>query len=197
MAERDALLIVDVQNDFLPGGSLAVAEGDRVVPVLNRYIAHFQVSGRPVIASRDWHPPVTVHFQAQGGVWPPHCVMDTSGGAFAPELALPGAAIIVSKGMDPKADSYSAFEAVDAAGRSLAEVLRAQGVERLYIGGLATDYCVKATVQDALSAGFATTVLLDAVRGVNVQPHDAEVALEAMAEAGSDFTTFRRLVEGS
>src|SRR5438445_3582452 len=112
MAERDALLIVEVKNDFLPGGSLAVAEGDRVVPVLNRYIAHFQGAGRPVIASRDWHPRVTVHFQAQGGAWPPHCVMDTPGGAFAAELALPSRSIIVSKGMDPKADSYSAFEAV-------------------------------------------------------------------------------------
>jgi nicotinamidase/pyrazinamidase len=196
MVERAALLVVDTQNDFLPGGSLAVAEGDRVVPALNRYIAHFQGAGRPVIASRDWHPPVTVHFQAQGGIWPPHCVIDTPGGAFAPDLALPASAVIVSKGMDPTQDSYSAFQAVDPEGRGLAETLRARGVDRLYVGGLATDYCVKASVQDALAAGFATTVLLDAVRGVNLQPHDAEVALEAMAEAGADFTTYRRLVEG-
>jgi nicotinamidase/pyrazinamidase len=197
MPEPAALLVVDVQNDFLPGGSLAVTEGDQVVPVLNRYIAYFRDAGWPVIASRDWHPPVTVHFQAQGGVWPPHCVMDTPGGAFAPELALPAQAIIVSKGMDPQADSYSAFEAVDPAGRALAEVLRALSVDRIYVGGLATDYCVKASVQDARAAGFQTTVLLDAVRGVNVRPHDAEVALEAMVEAGSAFTTLRRLAEGS
>ena len=124
---RDALLVVDVQNDFCPGGSLAVPEGDRVVPVLNGYIARFEAAGAPVFACRDWHPVRTRHFQAYGGVWPPHCVQGTTGAAFHPALALPREAAVFSKGMDPEQDAYSAFQGEDASGRPLVRVLKDRG----------------------------------------------------------------------
>jgi nicotinamidase/pyrazinamidase len=180
-----ALVIVDVQRDFCPGGSLAVAKGDQVVPPLNAAAAAFAAAGRPVIATRDWHPPRTIHFQAYGGPWPPHCVQGTPGAEFHPALRLPASAIVVSSGMGENEDGYSAFEAEDASGRPVADLLRDLGVRRLYVGGLATDYCVKASVLDAREQGFEVTVLEDAVRGVNVQPGDDARALDAMRAAGA------------
>lgn len=193
---RDAaLVIVDVQNDFCPGGSLPVVEGDAVVPVLNGYAARFAAVGRPIVATRDWHPARTTHFQAYGGVWPPHCVQETPGGAFHPDLRLPPGTRIVSKGMGAEEDAYSGFQARLPDGTGLAGALRAAGVRRVYVGGLATDYCVKATVLDALAQGFAATLLLDASRGVNLQPHDAELAIQAMVDAGAETLTLGRLRE--
>jgi nicotinamidase/pyrazinamidase len=180
-----ALLIVDVQNDFLPGGALGVPEGHAVVPPLNALAAQFAAAGRPVIASRDWHPPVTTHFQPHGGPWPPHCVQGTPGAAFPATLQLPPGTLIVSKGMEPDEDAYSAFQARDEQGRPLAELLRERGVRHLYVGGLATDYCVQASVLDALARGFRVTVLEDAVRAVNLQPDDGARALEKMRAAGA------------
>ncbi|HEY7295444.1 MAG TPA: bifunctional nicotinamidase/pyrazinamidase [Dehalococcoidia bacterium] len=188
-----ALIVTDVQNDFCPGGSLAVAQGDAVVPVLNRYAARFAASGCPIFATRDWHPARTTHFQAFGGVWPPHCVQETPGSAFHPDLHLPPATRIVSKGMGAEEDAYSGFQARLSDGTGLAEALRDGGVQHVFVGGLATDYCVKATVLDALAQGFATTLLLDASRGVNLQPHDAELAIEAMVDAGAATATLARL----
>lgn len=187
-----ALIIVDVQNDFCPGGSLAVAEGDAVVPVLNGYAERFAAAGRPIFATRDWHPARTTHFQPSG-VWPPHCVQETPGGAFHPGLRLPLGTQVVSKGMGAEEDAYSGFQARLPEGSGLAAALRAAGVRRIYVGGLATDYCVKATVLDALGLGFAAAVLLDASRGVNLQPHDAELAIQAMVEAGAETLTLGRL----
>jgi nicotinamidase/pyrazinamidase len=184
-----ALIVVDVQNDFCAGGSLEVPDGDRVVPVLNAYAARFAAAGRPVFASRDWHPERTRHFQAYGGTWPPHCIQGTRGAEFHPELRLPPGTEVVSTGQDPNEDGYSAFPSTLEDGRALAQALRDAGVRRLYIGGLATDYCVKATVLDALAAGFAATLLLDASRGVNLQPHDAEAAIEEMVRAGAATAT--------
>ena len=188
-----ALIVVDIQNDFCAGGSLEVPDGDRVVPVLNEYAARFAAAGRPVFASRDWHPERTRHFQAYGGVWPPHCIQGTRGAEFHPDLRLPPGTEVVSTGQDPDEDGYSAFPSTLEDGRALAQALREAGVRRLYIGGLATDYCVKATVLDALAAGFEATVLLDASRGVNLQPHDAEAAIEEMVGAGAATATLRRL----
>ncbi|HLZ71092.1 MAG TPA: nicotinamidase [Dehalococcoidia bacterium] len=188
-----ALIVVDVQNDFCPGGSLAVAEGDAVVPVLNEYASRFAAAGRPVFATRDWHPARTTHFQAFGGVWPPHCVQETQGGAFHPDLKLPAGTQIVSKGMGAEEDAYSGFQARLADGTGLAALLRAAGVRRVCVGGLATDYCAKATVLDALAEGFAATLLLDASRGVNLQAHDAELAIEQMVAAGAETATLARL----
>ena len=177
----DALLIVDVQNDFLPGGSLAVAEGDQVVGVLNDYIAVFSRQGLPVYATRDWHTPDHCSFQAQGGPWPPHCVADSPGAGFAPGLRLPeGKATVISKGTRQDKDAYSGFE-----GSDLAERLRSAGIQRLFIGGLATDYCVLDTVRDALREGFAVRLLEDAIRAVNVQPDDGAKAIAEMRQGGA------------
>jgi nicotinamidase/pyrazinamidase len=182
---RDALVIVDVQNDFCPGGALAVPEGDRVVPVLNRYAERFARRGAAVLATRDWHPARTRHFVAGGGAWPPHCVQGSPGAAFHADLALPADAQVLSKGMDPEADAYSAFQAETPDGLPFAAALGERSVTRLFVGGLATDYCVKATVLDALKEGFDVVVLEDAVRAVDVQPGDGERALADMKAAGA------------
>jgi len=176
----DALLIVDVQNDFLPGGSLAVPEGDRVVPVLNRYIRDFTAAGLPVYATRDWHPEGHCSFAAQGGPWPPHCRAGTRGAAFAPGLKLPEGAVVISKADTVEKDAYSGFQGTD-----LAERLQAAGVRRLFVGGLATDYCVLNTVRDALAAGFGVVLLEDAIRAVDVKPGDGARAEAEMVRAGA------------
>ena len=180
-----ALLVVDVQRDFCPGGALAVPEGDRVVPVLNMYIAQAIVRDMPVYASRDWHPADTGHFQAHGGPWPPHCVQNTEGARFHPDLALPPTAIIVTKGDDPSRDGYSMFDGRTPEGTALLADLRARGIGRLYVGGLATDYCVKHSVLDGLRAGFDVKVLNDAIAGVDLRPGDSAAALREMRDAGA------------
>ncbi len=180
-----ALLIVDVQNDFCPGGALPVPEGDRVVPVLNRAIERFRQSGAPIIASRDWHPEKSTHFAAYGGQWPVHCVQNTSGAQFHPDLRLPEEAVVVSKGMGENEDAYSAFDARTDDGKPLEDLLRERGIRRLVVGGLATDYCVRASVLGALERGFEVLVLKDAVRGVDVQLGDSQKALEEMQSKGA------------
>lgn len=192
---QDALVIVDVQNDFCPGGALAVSEGDEVVPVLNRCMDKFTKAGLPVFATRDWHPERTSHFNTDGGPWPPHCIQDTEGGKFHPRLALGSNVVIVSKGMSPDADSYSGFQAVNANGVRLGDLLRARGVERIFVGGLATDYCVKHTVLDALKEGFKVVLLEDAIRGVDLKPDDSERAVEEMVRAGAEKGDERRLTD--
>lgn len=185
MKLKKALLIVDVQNDFCPGGKLAVPEGDKVVPVLNRCVKLFTARQLPVFASRDWHPKVTKHFKKYGGQWPLHCVQNTKGAAFHPKLRLPKEAVIFSKGMDPGRDSYSVFHAADEYGRGFADTLKMFGVTALYIGGLATDYCVKFSALDALRQGVRAIILTDAVRGVNLNPGDTCAALDEMKAAGA------------
>jgi nicotinamidase/pyrazinamidase len=184
-----ALLIVDVQNDFCPGGALAVPEGDQVVPVLNQYADRFASSGLPVFLSRDWHPPVTRHFKDQGGPWPPHCIADSAGAGFHPSLKLPSRATVLTKGTDPEDHGYSAFEAADPSGRGLNDVLKSSGVASLYVGGLATEYCVRASVMDGLKNGLDVVVLLDAVRGIDVESGDVARALDEMLRAGARTAT--------
>lgn len=181
----DALIVVDVQNDFCPGGSLAVPEGDAVVPVLNEYLSRAADAGIPIFASRDWHPEQTRHFAAEGGPWPPHCIQGTTGADFHPALRLPPSAVVVSKGMSAEDQGYSAMEAILPTGQTLVDALRERGVEHVYVGGLATDYCVRATVLDALKVGFSTSVLVDASRPVDVRPGDGERALNVMLAAGA------------
>jgi nicotinamidase/pyrazinamidase len=192
MAET-ALLIIDVQNDFCPGGALPVPEGDRVVPVLNRAIERFRQERAPIIASRDWHPEKSTHFAAYGGRWPTHCVQNTEGAAFHPELRLPDDVIIVSKGMGENEDAYSAFDARSEDGTPLEDLLQARGIKRLVVGGLATDYCVRASVLGALERGFEVLVLRDAVRGVDVQPGDSERALAEMQSKGAKLVTLEEV----
>ena len=185
MEQKAALIIVDVQNDFCPGGALAVAQGDGVVAPLNRYIDRFAGAGLPIFASRDWHPEKTTHFKDFGGVWPVHCVQGSYGAEFHRALKLGGEATVVSKGMAADADSYSSFDAVDGAGADLADLLKREGVTRIFVGGLATDYCVKQTVLDGRKLGFEVVLLKDAVRGVDVAPGDSERALREMLDAGA------------
>lgn len=177
---EDALILVDVQLDFLPGGSLAVSHGDEVVPALNRYIAVFRRLTLPVVATRDWHPPDHCSFQAQGGPWPPHCVAGSEGARFAPLLDLPCEGYIVSKATTRDRDAYSGFEGTD-----LDEWLKDAGVSRIFVGGLATDYCVLNTVRDALRIGYATFLLADAVRAVDAQAGDGERAIAEMRRLGA------------
>jgi nicotinamidase/pyrazinamidase len=153
--------------------------------VLNAYMEQAHEAGVSVFVSRDWHPPHTHHFQAEGGPWPPHCVQGTYGAEFHPQLHLPEGTTVVSKGMSERDEGYSAMEALTAEGRPLAEILRERGVTRMFVGGLATDYCVRATVLDARRAGLETYVLVDASRPVEVAPGDGERALQDMATAGA------------
>lgn len=180
LAAGDALIVVDVQNDFLPGGSLAVPLGDEVVPFFNRYIALFNSLGLPVFATRDWHPLDHCSFRQQGGPWPPHCVAGTPGAAFHDKLDLPADARIISKATTVEKDAYSGF-----ADTELNDLLQALGIHRVFVGGLATDYCVLNTVKDALSHGYTVFLLTDAVRAVNVRPDDGKHALEEMARLGA------------
>jgi nicotinamidase/pyrazinamidase len=185
MQDRDALIVVDVQNDFCPGGALGVERGDEVVPILNLYIERFHTAGLPVIATRDWHPAKTSHFKSYGGIWPVHCVQTTPGAAFHAGLRLGNDAIVISKGMAADEDAYSAFQAKSERGVWLAELLHELGVGRIFVGGLATDYCVKQTALDARARGFRVVVLRDAIRGVNLKPDDSEKALVEMRRAGA------------
>ena len=187
--EDAALLLVDVQNDFCPGGALAVPEGDRVIPVLNRMIDRFESRGLPIYASRDWHPPDTTHFQEQGGPWPPHCVAGTRGADLHPDLRVPRDTIVISKGQDRADDGYSAFEGTTAEGRMLADDLRARGVGTIYVGGLATDYCVRASALDARRHAFDVALLTDGTAGID--PAGSERAVEEMRRAGAVVTTSR------
>ena len=180
----DGLLLVDPQNDFCPGGSLAVAEGDQVMPVLSEWAAAAEAAGVPIFVSRDWHPPRTTHFKEFGGVWPAHCVQGTPGAEFHPALRLPSSALIVSKGMGEAEDAYSAFQARDADGVMLADLLRGRGVQRLYLMGLATDYCVQATALGGLEHGLQVNVVQSGCRAVNLQPGDGHAALSAIETAG-------------
>jgi len=180
LTPKDALLAIDIQNDFLPGGALAVPGGGDVVPVINAYIDLFVQRGLPIYATRDWHPANHCSFREQGGPWPAHCVQGTWGAEFAPSLSLPDSVVIWSKASDPRKEAYSDFEASD-----LARRLRSQGVERLFIGGLATDYCVLAGVRDALRLGFDVCLLVDAIRAVNVQPDDGRKAMNEMIGLGA------------
>jgi nicotinamidase/pyrazinamidase len=179
--KKKALIVVDVQNDFCPGGSLAVAHGDEVLAPLNKLMKEFLDRGEPVFKTRDWHLAKTKHFADYGGTWPVHCVQNTPGAEFHAGLSDDLRVTIISKGIDETADGYSGFDGPD-----LARTLREQGVKEVWVGGLATDYCVKHTVLDALRQGFTVKALADAMRPVNVAPNDGERAIEEMRNAGAE-----------
>lgn len=177
----DALLIVHLQNDFLPGGALGVPGGEAVIAPLNRCIEAFKHRRLPIFATRDWHPPDHCSFREQGGPWPPHCIAGTRGAAFAESLALDVGVHVVSQATRAETEAYSGFEDTNLAGE-----LAARGVRRIFVGGLATDYCVRATVLDALSAGFAVIVIADAVRPIDAHPGDGARALAEMRARGAE-----------
>lgn len=188
---KRALIIVDVQNDFCPGGSLAVAHGDEVVGPLNKLAKHFLERGEPVFKSRDWHKPDTRHFADFGGTWPVHCVQNTKGAEFHSDLIDDIHIRVISKGLGDE-DSYSAFDGTD-----LALQLGRLGVEEVWVGGLATDYCVKNTILDALKHGFQVKAIEDAMRAVDVKPGDGARAMEEMQQAGAELVNSADLTNDS
>ena len=192
MEFKKALVIVDVQNDFCPGGALGVPEGDKIIPAINKYIKVFSSKKLPIFATRDWHPARTKHFKDFGGVWPVHCIQNTQGSAFHSKLKLPKEAIILYKGMDPEKDSYSAFQAEELNGAGFAHLLKLLKVNELYICGLATDYCVKSSVFDALKHGFKVKLLLDAVKGVDLKKGDSQKAIKEMTRKGVKTIIFKK-----
>lgn len=196
-----ALLLIDIQNDFMPGGSLAVTDGDAVIPVVNSLMPQFDL----VVATQDWHPADHGSFAANhpgkavfeqtelGGLpqtlWPVHCVQNTGGALFAPRLDTPRIHRVFTKGMNPQIDSYSGlYDNGHKASTGLGEWLKAQGVSELHVAGVATDYCVKFTVLDALAEGFEVRLLTAACRGVNLQPGDVDKAVEEMRAQGCIIT---------
>ncbi len=189
VSQGDLLLVVDVQNDFLPGGALGVKQGNEIIGPVNRAVQTFIKNRLPVVYSRDWHPPDHSSFQEYGGTWPPHCVRDTKGAAFAAEMMMPEVPLIFSKGIHAETEQYSAFDALDADGKPLRQMLGELGIKRVFVGGLATDYCVLNSVIDLLKAGYAVFVLTDACRAVNVAPGDGERSLEKMIAEGAQLMT--------
>jgi len=183
---NDALILVDVQRDFCPGGALPVPGGDEVVPVLNRWL---RVPGLLKVATRDYHPPDHSSFRRNGGPWPDHCVQGTPGADFHPDLDAGAIDVVVSKGTDPRREAYSGFDAPE-----LLIVLRTRDVQRLWVGGLATDYCVRATVLDGCKHGFQVFVIQDAIRGIDASPGDCERARAEMESAGAVFVPSHRVL---
>ena len=186
---KSAFIIVDLQNDFCPGGSLAVVGGDQVVEPINRYLDHCRESHIPVFYTRDWHPTDHCSFKIQGGLWPSHCVADSPGADFHKELKIVHPAEIISKADKKDEDVYSGFE-----GTELDDKLKSLKVEHLVIAGLATDYCVKETVLDALKNGFRVTILKEGIRAVNVNPEDGENGLKEMIFKGAEISELKTLL---
>ena len=192
LSKNDALIVTDIQVDFLPGGALPVPEGDQVIPVLNEYITVFKNADLKIFATRDWHPPNHVSFKEQGGPWPSHCVQNSDGAKFSTLLKLPSSVTVISKATDPSKEAYSAFD-----GTELSEELKIAEVSLIFVGGLATDYCVKNTVLDGLKLGFKIVFLTDASRGINVKPGDVEIATREMVKNGAEQATLEDFPEPS
>jgi nicotinamidase/pyrazinamidase len=182
---QSALLVVDIQKDFCGGGALAAPGGDDIIPAVNRHLAEARAHQIPVYATRDWHPEQTSHFKEYGGTWPPHCVQGTPGAQFHPDLRLPPGAIIVNKGDDPQRHGYSAFDGHTSDGKPLLDDLRDRHITRVYVMGIATDYCVRESALDALRAGLEVRILANAITGIDVHPGDAQRALDEMSAAGA------------
>lgn len=187
---KTALIVVDVQRDFCPGGALAVDGGDQVVEPVNRLVRCFERHAWPIFFTRDWHPGNHCSFEAVGGPWPPHCIADTVGAEFHGDLYVLEKANIVSKAIRKDRDAYSGFEGTDLAAR-----LKEQDIEAVVVAGLATDYCVKHTALDAHRSGFSVMVAADAVRAVNVKPDDGRRAIEDMQNQSVEFIETKRLIE--
>ncbi len=184
-----ALIVVDLQRDFLPGGALPVRGGNEVIEPVNALIERFSAERAPIFFTRDWHPDDHGSFRSQGGTWPPHCVKGTPGAEFPSSLHVPRGAAIISKGTRSDVEAYSGFEGTD-----LAHRLTGVGAKELYVVGVATDYCVKNTVIDGLREGFSVTLVRDCVRGVNLRRTDSASAFRSMMAHGARTTTSGRLL---
>jgi nicotinamidase/pyrazinamidase len=193
LKSKKALLIVDLQNDFCPGGALGVPEGNKIIPKVNKYIKIFSKKKLAVFASRDWHPARTKHFKDFGGIWPVHCIRNTQGALFHPKLKLPKDATLLYKGIDPVKDGYSAFEAEDERGVGFLKLLKLLGVKELFIAGLATDYCVKFSSLEAIKHGFKVKILVDAIQGVNLKPDDSSKAINEIVGKGAKKLTLKNI----
>ena len=180
LTPHDALIITDIQNDFLPGGTLGIPDAQEIIPVLLTYIERFHTHRLSIFLTRDWHPPTHCSFHDQGGPWPPHCVAGTSGSLPPPSFDAPASAVIIYKAIDPDQEAYSAFQHTD-----LNRHLHALGIRRLFIGGLATDYCVLHTVKDAMALGYTVRLLIDGIKAVNAQPNDGHLAEQTMFGLGA------------
>ncbi len=188
LERTDALIIVDVQNCFCPGGELPVKEGDKIIPTINKYIHKFQKAGAKIYATRDWHPPDHKSFKDYGGIWPPHCLKGSKGAEFRSDLKLPEETTVISTGDKPSLDGYSGFDHTN-----LERKLKGDGIDRVFVGGLATDYCVKYTVLDAVEKSFEVVLLTDAIKGVNRKPGDAERAIGEMVKKGAEKATLSEI----
>ena len=184
ITEDSALIIVDMQNDFMPGGALPVKDADLIIPIINKYIEKFRDRRRPVYATRDWHPENHISFNTRGGPWPPHCIQGTKGAEFHKDLNLPDDVIIVNKADNPDKDAYSGFQDT-----FLDIDLRRRGVSRIFVAGVATEYCVKSTVIDGLNLGYEVILLIDAIKGVDLNPGDSEKAIEETLMRGAILAT--------
>lgn len=180
LTAADALLIADVQNDFLPGGALGIADSGEIVPILRMYINRFQARCLPIFLTRDWHPANHCSFKKQGGPWPVHCVAGSQGSLPPRDFETPLSAVIIYKAIDADQEAYSAFQ-----NTPLQRHLRALGTRRLFVGGLATDYCVLNTVKDARALGYDVFLLMDGIKAVNVHPDDGQKAEEEMIRLGA------------
>lgn len=184
--QHSALLLVDLQNDFFPGGALAVPGADTIIPIINAYIKHFSRQGWAILATRDWHPANHSSFTEQQGPWPVHGVQGSRGAQFHSDLVLPPGMMVISKGTDPKKDSRSGFD-----GTSLADRIEDLNVQTLYVLGLPTEHCVKHTVLDGCQQGLRVVLLTDATKGGNHQQDDSRKALQEMIDAGACFSNIR------
>lgn len=193
MKANKVLLVVDIQNDFCPGGALGVRDGDQIIPTVNKYVDLFLKHHLPVFVSRDWHPKDTRHFKPAGGPWPVHCVQNTSGAEFHPDFRVPDQAIVLSKGTDPALDGYSVFEAHDSQNRLFYSLLEKMGIEVLYIAGIATDYCVRMTSLDAFKHGMKVHILTDAIKGVDEA--DSKRAIDEIVTQNGKLQMFDEVVK--
>lgn len=184
LTQKDALIVVDMQRDFMPDGVLPVSDADKIVPVINRYIHKFEEMQLPVFFTRDWHPAEHISFKGYGGVWPPHCVAATEGAQFHPDLKIPSDnKFIISKGTSPDFDAYSGFQ-----GTELEPLLRERGVKRLFVCGVATDFCVKSTALGGINLGFQVFVLEDGIKGVF--PDKTQQAINKLLSEGAVFVNY-------
>lgn len=188
---KDALVIVDIQNDFMPGGTLPVYNALSIIPIINKYIYIFTNNKATIIATRDWHPLNHISFNTSGGPWPPHCIQGSKGAEFHQDLKLPSSSIIISKGYKEDSEAYSGFE-----GTELDQILKLRGIRRVFICGVATDYCVKATAIDAIRLGYTVFVLIDAIKGVDMPRGSIEKAIDEMLNEGAILVKINDIEQG-